>query len=73
MNRIMLVLAVLWLSLRDRWHRSLWNPWGLASARGRHRSTADVVAILERQGPAFLQTLTGTGETPPNPPKPPVA
>jgi hypothetical protein len=72
MNRIMLFAAVIWLSLRDRWHMSKWNPWGAASPGGRHRATMDVVEQLKANGDAFLRTVTGPHGTPPSAPPPPV-
>jgi hypothetical protein len=72
MTRFKLVLMVLWLSLRQRWYMSKWNPWGAASPGGRHRATRDFLAAMERSGAAFVRAAQATDETPSVPPNPPV-
>lgn len=66
MNTLLLYAAVLWLSLRERWYLSRWNPWGATS--GRRRSTADLVETLGREWRAAHQAHG----TPPSVPKPPL-
>ena len=66
MRRLSLVLAVMVLAVRERWHMSRFNPWGMGSRGAAHRSTQDVVTALEKHGAAFLRTAQGTDGTPPS-------
>jgi hypothetical protein len=69
-KRAALILAVLWMALRDRWFLSRWNPWGAAS--GRTLPTQDVIDIIEKHGQAWMRTMTGTGESAHKPPNRPI-
>jgi hypothetical protein len=69
MNRFMLTVAVLWLALRQRWHESVWNPWGMGSHTAQHRAAQAVMEQLDKQGPPFMRAAAGTD---PSAPKPPV-
>ena len=66
LKNISLVLAVLVLAVRERWHMSRFNPWGVGSRGAAHRSTQDVVTALEKHGAAFVRTVQGTDGTPPS-------
>jgi hypothetical protein len=69
MNRLLLYAAVLVLAVRERWHMSRFNPWGIGSYGGRHRAAQGTLDALGTHGDL---TRAARPQPPPNPPEPPV-